>query len=613
MQLKFLLLIFVITFFCPNCLAQKIETTQKDSVKFYKDIELYSKRSSFSKFVHKLLFRSTKQSKPSKSSKQFKNFINHKFDINEGKIIRKITIETLDPFGYSISNSNDKPRNGFEKFGNSVHLKSKNWTIKNLLLFKKNDRLDSLVAKESERLIRSQRYIRSVLIQPIDISNSKDSVDISIRVLDSWSLIPTGAISDSKGNLELTERNFLGLGHEFENNFTNRFENKANGHSLKYSINNIYNSFVNSSFYYENDLDNNNKRSLKVERLFFSSLTKNAGGVFFENKFYRDSLPNAIGDFKLQDFKLKTQDFWYGHSFKLFKANQEKHRTTNLISTFRYQQIEYLKKPDIEFDSTLFFNSEKIYLASIGINSQKFAQEKNLFNFGVIEDVPYGKIYSITTGFQEKNNLKRGYLGGRISYGNYFNFGYLSSTIEYGSFFNNGDTQESTLRIDLNYFTRIIEVGNWKIRQFIKPTIVLGNNRNQNIKDRLSINDNYGINGFNSEMLLGTKKWITSFQTQTYSPKSWYGFRFNPYITISMAMIGYDNNWWQKEKLYTSFGVGVLINNDYLIFNRFQLSLSFYPTIPNEGDNIFKTNSFKNNDIAIPNYQIGKPTIVPFN
>lgn len=109
------------------------------------------------------------------------------------------------------------------------------------------------------------------------------------------------------------------------------------------------------------------------------------------------------------------------------------------------------------------------------------------------------------------------------------------------------------------------------------------------------------------------QKWVTSFQTQTYSPRSWYGFRFNPYINVSMGMIGNDNDWWHKEKLYTSFGLGVLINNDYLIFNSFQLSFSFFPSIPNEGSNIFKTNSFKNNDISIPNYQIGKPTIVPYN
>lgn len=50
-----------------------------------------------------------------------------------------------------------------------------------------------------------------------------------------------------------------------------------------------------------------------------------------------------------------------------------------------------------------------------------------------------------------------------------------------------------------------MELGDWKVRQFINPSIVFGNNRNESIKDKLTINDNYGINGFNSETLFGTK------------------------------------------------------------------------------------------------------------
>ena len=78
-------------------------------------------------------------------------------------------------------------------------------------------------------------------------------------------------------------------------------------------------------------------------------------------------------------------------------------------------------------------------------------------------------------------------------------------------------------------------------------------------------------------------------------------------------MIGNEQDAIFNKKLYSSFGIGVLISNDYLVFNSFQLSLAFYPSIPNEGANIFKTNSFKNNDLSLPDYQIGKPTVVPYN
>ena len=48
--------------------------------------------------------------------------------------------------------------------------------------------------------------------------------------------------------------------------------------------------------------------------------------------------------------------------------------------------------------------------------------------------------------------------------------------------------------------------------------------------------------------------------------------------------------WFRKSKVYSQIGVGVLIKNENLILNTFQLSLSFYPIIPDRGNNIFKIN-----------------------
>jgi hypothetical protein len=604
-------LLFILFFLSCSMATAQDKTVKKDSTKVYKKIENYSKKNKFRKFVYKLLFKSARTSKPSSKSLKNKYAIVKDFEKSECKIIRNINIVTLDPFGYSVSNELDKPNNGFERFGNSIHLKSKVWTIRNQLLIKKNQPLDSLLAKESERLVRRQRFVRSVIIKPIEIPNNKDSVDIS--VLDSWSLIPNGAITNSQGNLEITERNFLGLGHEFENNFINRFDDKARAYNGRYTISNFKNTFINSSLYYENDINDNTRKSAKIERAFYSPLTRFAGGIYFENRFYKDSLSNNLNQFETQRFKLETQVFWFGHAVKLFPGKTEDFRTTNFVTTLRYQKINYTEKPNLAFDPSRFFNSEQNYLASIGITTRKFAEEKYLFNFGIIEDVPYGQVYSITGGFQNKNNTKRAYFGGRFAYGSYYNFGYIGTNIEWGSFLNHGISQESTFRIEANYFTPIIHWGNWKIRQFNKSSIVFGNNRDQSSKDRLNINESNGINGFNSPLLYGNKKWVTTFQTQTYSPGNWHGFHFNPYLNFSFAMLGDEKDNMFNKQLYSSFGIGVLINNDYLVFNSFQISFSFYPNIPNEGFNIFKTNTLKNNDLSIPDYQIGQPTIVPFN
>ena len=506
----------------------------------------------------------------------------------------------------------EETKENIEKIGNKLHIKTKKWTIQNLLLFKKNQPLDSLIAKESERLIRSQRYIRSVVIKPIEILNCKDSVDISIRVLDSWSLLPSGSISSSKGNLEITERNVLGFGHEVENNFTREFNDGNTAKNAKYTINNIKNTFIKSTFFYQNDLDNNTTRSAKIERPFFSPLTKNAAGMVFENKFYLEELPDSNKLFSSQKISLQTQQFWIGHSFKILQGKSRDDRFTNLISSVGYKQVDYIKKPEQVFDPSNIFASEKFYLATIGINTRKFTQDKYLFNFGITEDVPYGKVFAFTGGFQEKNYIKRAYFSGRIAYGNYFKFGFASANIEWGGFNSNGITGETTLRIEANYFTNLISIRNLKIRQFIKPTFVQGNNRLSSIKDRVSFFDQNGISGFNNPLINGTKKVFTSFQTQTYVTGNWHGFHFSPFLNISVGALGDTNDKFFKDTLYSTFSIGALINNDYLVFNSFQISFSYYPSIPFEGNNVIKPNTLKNNDLSLSDFQIGEPTIVPF-
>lgn len=602
--------VFLILLLCTHFSVGQTGNKNIDSIKVYKNIEAYSKRSGFGKFIHRLLFKSTRKKQPSINAVRKKYLLKKSFEKHDGKIIRKIIIETYDPFGYSLDNPNETPKN-FEKFGNNIHLKTKNWTIRNILLIKEKQPLDSLLAKESERLIRKQRFTRSVLIKPIDLNN-KDSVDISVKVLDSWSFIPSGSISGSSGTLDLTERNFMGLGHEIENSFTNRFNDKKKAYSARYTINNFKNTFINTSFVYQNNLENATTKSIKLERKFFSPFTKLAGGIFIESRKYYDSISINQTNFQTFLFKNETHNFWLGHSFKIFKGKNEDYRMTNFITTLGYQKTDYLKSPSTSFDPTNYFSDQEIYLASIGLNTRKFAEDKFLFNYGIIEDVPYGQVYSITGGFQHKNLVKRAYFGGRFAYGNYFPFGYIGSTFEWGSFFNNGCSEETTFKIEAHYFTNLLSLGSWKFRQFVKPTLVLGNHRAPISKDRLTMGNQDALTGFENPLVNGTRKFALALQTQTYMPGNWHGFRFSPFYNMTFGFLGNESNTFFDARLYSKFSLGVLINNDYLVFNSFQISFSYFPSIPFEGTNLFKTNTLKNNDLALPDYEIGQPSVVEF-
>lgn len=600
--------------------AAQVSPTRKDSVKekqdqMYKKLEDFSKRKKFTKFLHKLIFKPVQKKKPSQARRRTREMtpeMMNSFDKFEGMIVRNINIETLDPFGFSINDTTRKPDTWVEKFGNSIHLKTKNMTIRNLLLFKKNEPLDSLLVKDSERLIRSQRYIRRVVIRPVPVPGSKDSVDIDIRVLDSWSLIPNGSASSSGTSIELTERNFFGLGHEFRNDFDKRFSTGHTSYLARYTIPNIMNTYINTTVNYEIWKSDNSVKSVGVDRRFFSAYTRWAGGVYFESRTLIDSLPDVNDNWAMQNFRSDAQDYWAGYSFRIYEGKTEEERTTRLVTTGRFLNRHYKETPTIEYDPIHFFSDEKFYMASVGLTSRKFVQDKFLFNYDIVEDIPIGKVYSLTGGVQHKNQENRLYLGAKYSFGNYYNWGYFSLNTEVGSFFYGKRTDQTTLRLEALYFTDIKEWGEWRFRHFIRPVVVMGQHRMPIVKDLLNLNGDQGIQGFDSHSLLGTKKVLLTLQTQTYSPWNLGGFRLNPFVSLTMGIIGDEQNKLYESKVYSKIGLGLLLYNDYLIFNSFQVSLAYYPEIPDSGYNVFKANSFQNTDIALPNFEVGKPLIVPY-
>jgi hypothetical protein len=197
----------------------------------------------------------------------------------------------------------------------------------------------------------------------------------------------------------------------------------------------------------------------------------------------------------------------------------------------------------------------------------------------------------------------------RFSYGSYTRRGYLSTNIEYGTFFHNSHKEQSVVTIGINYFTGLFEVGKWRFRQFIKPQVTLGSNRFS--YDTLTLNNEYGLDGFNSTGISGTKRLLLTLQTQSYAPLNFFGFHFGPFLVCSLGMLG-DAYGFKNRKLYSQFGFGVLIKNENLVFNTFQISVSFYPVIPGKGYDIMKLNSYRTTDFGFRDFEIGKPDVVMY-
>jgi len=581
---------------------------KKDTSKGYRAIEKYSKKRKFTKFIHKLIFHSVETQKITKSNfqkTQTKNYLTF-----EGKIIRNIEIKTLDPFGYSDTDSTKVPKKFIDKAGNSLHVKTKQFAIKNLLLIKKNAPLDSLLMKESERIIRSQRFTRSVSSEMKLVA--QDSVDVLITILDSWSLAPDVSPTTTKTKFYLRERNIFGLGHELANSYTKSLTSKQFGYSFNYFMPTIKNSFISTRLKYDIDFDRNYDKSVTIERPFFSAYTRWAGGIQFGQNFSKINALDSNQTQRSQNSKFNYQDYWLGRSFQLNKGNSEFNRTTNFITSARYFNKNYSDTPFINADSLNIYNVEKLYLITLGITSRKFTQDKYIFDFNVVEDVASGFVYSVTTGYQKKYDEYKFYSGGKMALGRFYKFGYLSTNLEFGTFLDLGKTNQTATSLQLIYFTNLQEYGKWKFRHFIKPQLIVGNNRLNSNYDRLTLNEGQnGIEGFSSTTLFGTKKLLMTIQSQGYSPWRFLGFRLNPYLSYTAGMLGQENSGFSNSKLYSQISMGLIISNDFLVFSSFQFSLSYYPSIP-DGNPMYKTNALSTSDFGLQNFEISKPSLIGY-
>ncbi len=603
---KIFSILFFVSFLTTDFAFAQKTPVKKDSTQVYKSIESFSVKRKITKYMYSVFFKPNGKTK----KKVYKKLIQKPYSAYEGKIIRKINIETLDPFGYSIADTIEKKQGAFAKNANKLHIKSQRITIRNLLLIHRNQVFDSLLVKESERLVRSMSYVTDVSFVVISTAKDSDSVDIYIRELDKWSIIPNGAFSATSFTINLKDNNFMGLGHESKNEYTLNDAAGNYAYKLNYYIPNIKNTYISSTLHIGTEESGNFIRSIGFDRPFFSPLAKWAAGVNFSQHFRQDYIHANDSILVLQPFRFNVQDYWAGYAIQIFKGNTEFDRTTNFITAVRFLNVHYLEKPDEAYDTQHYFSNENFYIASMGISTRKYVQDKYIFKFGITEDVPLGKVYSVTAGYQKKGSSVRKYLGAKISSGHYYPRGYISYNLEYGTFINGSSVEQGVFATGVNYFTGLKEIGKWKFRQFIKPQLTIGIKRFD--YDSITLNDGYGMDGFNSSSLSGTSRVLLTLQTQSYAPWNFIGFRFGPFLSFSMGKLSDEITPFKDSRTYSAIVLGVMIKNDNLVLNTFQISFAFYPVIPGKGQNIIKANSFRTTDFGFRDFEIGKPAVILF-
>lgn len=594
------------TIVLPDSVAIKMRRDEaKRSDEFYQRLKEKFYKRRFTKELYKLLFNDPPKTEPQKTVKTPEK-INDNFEHYTGKRIRKVNVKKMEVFGTSIRDTTKNVDSWAINLANDLHTSTRTRIIKNNIFFEEGDEVDPDLIADSERVLRQLPYVRDARIYLIPREGT-DEVDALVIVKDIWSIGAEFSYSDvERFDVTLVDKNFLGLGHEFRNEFLFDSQNTPKvGYSGTYTINNIYNTFITGELYYARSepLD---RIGGSIYRNFITPETKHAGGFTLLEEKRR--LTRIFPDTTITFFsKYNLQDIWLGRSFII---DEEEDARTNLVLAGSYSSVDFLDRPLVESDTNQQFFDYNRYLFSVGLTKRAYEKSSLIAGFGRTEDIPVGYLIEATLGKEVNEFYSRTYLGYRLAYGRYFDrIGYLKSAVSLGGYVRNKRMEQGVFNMQFQYFSHLYRFNRTSYRQFFSLSYSNGIRRFEN--EFVDINDERGVRGLDYVFLRGTSKLAFSAETVAFTPLYFLGFRFAPFLFLDFAVVNENSSKLLKNQLYQGYGIGLRLRNENLAFNTFQIRLAWYPVLPPENTQ-FGFDISGRNSTGITDFRTGEPAIIQF-
>ncbi len=214
----------------------------------------------------------------------------------DGAVIGEIRIETDDIFNLADPRENKY----LYRLANRLHVTTRPWLIKRMLLFKTGDPVSKRVIDETERLIRGNAKVYDVSIQPTRYENGV--VDLLVRTRDTWTLDPNVHASRAggvnTGGFSLKEGNLAGTGTTVEVERTKDID--RTGSHFKLSHEHLFDGWTTMSID-RASLSDGSSLALQANRPFYSLDTRWAAGTSYSRFDRTDSLyqnGNVVGQYR---------------------------------------------------------------------------------------------------------------------------------------------------------------------------------------------------------------------------------------------------------------------------------------------------------------------------
>lgn len=503
------------------------------------------------------------------------DYSDSEFDKYEGKIINEIRIVDLNVFGATIDDTSREAKSWVQRTGNALHIQTRDWIVKNQLLFRTGERFDPFVAAESERILRGKEYVYDAKIIVEPSPNDPDSVNIVALVKDVWSIKPDGSydVMSDKGHLTFEDANFLGYGMTFE---TSLKKNKSYGRNWtvdgRIAIDNLFHHYLRAEVYKRSDFLTN-YYGISFGREFISPLFNWAGGVELNraNNYFRAA--ENVDSLLFYKEKYLHQDYWLGYGTDFSKLLDREGMQNEYYLAGRFRQIDYFEKPEIETDN---FENNYMTLFSAGYSFRRYHKTRYVSHLGKLEDIPHGSLATLTLGARKWHSRMETYAGIKWGYSFYRQrFGYMSAFLDAGSYFDEGKSTLGAASVSLFYFTPMMKAGKLRVRNFLRVRTGYIHSPYR-FEHLINLRDRGEVRGFPSETT-GNKKLTINYEANFYAPVKVIGFNFALVTFADFVWLGMEDESLLKGGFYPGFGGGIRFRNEALIFPSVQLLFGFYP------------------------------------
>lgn len=512
-----------------------------------------------------------------------------------GMVIRNITISNLS-FGENVTDTASDFISTISRVADNLQTNTKDYIIREMLFVKKGQLLDPYRLADNERFLRDQNFIKDARFIVRRVPGSADSVDLTVRLRNVFSWggeVNASGINDFKASIY--DANLFGMAQRLQ--YTLLFDRNRRppfGSEILYRKTSIAGSFVNVSAAYTTinqgaSLGNENETAyyLKLDRPLYTPNARIAGGLELSSNRSTNVFEKPASEFIA--YKYRLGDAWIGYNIGLFKQNADNEdNRRRLFVSVRYFDQQFTQQPHLNsFDPR--YVDKRYLLGQITWYKINFYRTNYIYGFGRTEDLPVGMTRRITIGPVRTDSLQRMYAGWEFDHWlvdkkqNYWNY-----TVALGTNLYKKQLQDNSAFLNVSWFSRLYSMnGTVKLRQF--ANISYSGIYNLHVYEPLYINNEYGLDRFNTDSLRGVQRISAGTETDIYTRWQILGFKIGFFAFGKASMMTPEHTGLFKGDIFPAVGGGIRTRNENLIFGTIEARFTWFPRTVYDVNNISLT------------------------